>query len=185
MDNAYEIYLQEQRALVVSTAQEKGLDLMAEDLREIRAPQILLEMTTEDFLKALREDHLTIGDVQQMYTGFCEYYANVVATERESTNDVVVDEMSGDKWSIVRAEEDAVNFIRVLLGQHMESLINDKYVMKDFYHYAKNVGPQTVNLLDIDLLQAVREGRVRIQEIRGMSGEEWETAEPYNPYPRF
>ncbi len=184
MNDGYEVFVEQNRQLLVDAARDKDISITMGDLHAITGPQIPLTMMADEFLDALKEGLFSIQDITRIYTGFREFYTAHLA-ERPTTGDLLLDAMRSDWWIIAQAENAMTNLIRQMItAEYLDALRNETYDMSYVYQQSKNLGPKSLPCLHPDFLVALEEQRITEADIDDMSYDELVEAISENRYPQ-
>lgn len=192
MQNDYEVFVQSNRQLLIDAAYAKDLFWTIEELSNISAPQLFLDMMADEFLDAVKADLFSLQDIKNIYAGFFDFYIAYI-TERPNTRVVLEGVMRHDDlyilegmgWAKVKAEQAMCQLLRQLIqASSLDAIRARTYDMSYVSQQARNWGHKAVYLIDLDLLSAFDEQRITMDDIAEMSCADLSTAISENRYPQ-
>ena len=107
-----------------------------------------------------------------------------IVRDEVPANDFTEAHMPDEGWIAIHAENAMIGLLENLTTEPcLAELHNGTYTMEDVYNRAKDWGPKAVFWLDPDLLDALEDGRITVENIRDMSCDELDEAIYENNYP--
>lgn len=171
MQNTYEVFVRQNRQMLIDTAQEKGITITFEDLSGISGAQLPLDMMDDKFLDALQEGLFSLQDIKQMYADFKEYYTDYPPA-RPQTTDPIVNSLDSAALITICTENATANLMRQMMNPaYLEALRQDW-------------GSKSEHKFTHDLIDAFNEGRITADDIFSMTNDDLETAISENRYPQ-
>lgn len=184
MKSDYELLLENQRQVLIDTAQLNHISISMHDISALNAPNLLEDMKSDEVLSAIKEGLFKISDIIYIHAGFSEFYRTHVI-DRLFTGDPIQDTMSNEFWINLHADHAMVILLRKMITQpYSEALRTEKYDCKDVHNHARTWGLKAVHTLNPDLLKALEEERITLEQLKTMSYDDLEEALSENIYPQ-